>query len=151
MPRKGKGSKLTGSGAPAGPPVTPVDAPYGEGERALESQRTMPVPAGPPGLPPGSLGAPGGGGGSAPPAVDPRARLQAALQAMSAMRPPRGLTAPSERPSEPLTAGMSMGPGGGPELLRTGNRVTRTFRLLAEVSADPRFAELAEASAARGR
>jgi hypothetical protein len=66
------------------------------------------------------------------------------------MRPATPLMAPTQRPLEPLTVGMASGPGGGPELLRTGDRVARTFRLLADLSGDARFVELAESAAARG-
>lgn len=75
----------------------------------------------------------------------------AALQSAERMRPPEPLTAPTKRPTEPLQVGMARGPGGGPEMLRTGPRVARTFRLLADVTGEARYRDLAEIAAARGR
>lgn len=57
----------------------------------------------------------------------------------------------SKRPGEPLTAGMRIGAGPGPEVLRTGSRAARTFRQLAQVTGNARFAELAELAAQRAR
>jgi hypothetical protein len=70
---------------------------YGEGERALESQRRMPVPdrAGPA----EAMGGGGGGGG--------QPDIAAALAQAQAMAPPAPITSqPSARPGEDLTAGM---------------------------------------------
>jgi hypothetical protein len=157
VPRKGTGSK-TLTGAPAQRPVAPRGQPYGEGERALESQRRTPVPSGPPPVPGMTASAPGGGtggSGSAAGGPDPallqQMRMQAALQAAGKMKPPRSLYADTQRPSEPITAGMAMGPGPGPEVIRTGDRVARTFRMLADVTGDPRFQELADLASRRGR
>lgn len=94
-----------------------------------------------------------GGGGPPPtggPPQDPRQRLAMALQSMQRMAPPQGLTAPTQRPMDPITSGMPFGPGPGPDALRTGDRVSRTLRLLADVSGDPGFSDLADL-AARGR
>lgn len=145
MPR----ARKTASGAPASPPRPAVGVPYGEGERRIESQRRTPVPAGPPPAPGGASGGSPGGSTSGPPG-DPRLRFQAALAAAQKMSPGVPLTAPTQRPLEPIHVGMANGPGGGPEVLRTGDRVARTFRLLADVSGDARFAEWAETAAARG-
>lgn len=75
----------------------------------------------------------------------------AGLAAAQKMRPPSSLYAPSERPSEPLTAGLPIGAGPGPEVIRTGDRVARTFRLMADVTGNPRFEELADLAARQGR
>lgn len=148
MPRKGPGSKRTQSGAPAATPAPMVNAPYGEGERAIESQRRTPVPdysqgtaaAGPPGAPPSA------------PAPAPGDRLQAALLAAKGMAPPTNLlTMPTQRPGEPITSGLRIGAGPGPEVLHSGDRAVRTLRMLAEVTADPSFANLAELAAQRNR
>src|SRR5262245_16634982 len=125
MPRKGIGSKGKSlpSGAPASAPVVPPGQTYGEGERQLESQRRMPVPAGPPPAPGGSA-TPSGPGGSAPPAPAEQPlqqRMARALMAAQGMRGSQSLYSPSQRPSEPITTGMAMGAGAGPEALRTGD------------------------------
>jgi hypothetical protein len=73
------------------------------------------------------------------------------MQAVQAMNPGQGLYAPTQRPSEPITTGMSIGAGAGPEALRTGDRVARTLRLLADVSGDARFSELADVAARQGQ
>jgi hypothetical protein len=46
---------------------------------------------------------------------------------------------------------MATGPGPGPEVLRNGDRVARTFRLLAEVTGDAAFSDLYEQALMRGR
>jgi hypothetical protein len=149
VPRKGRGSKRppTQSGAPAQTPRTPVDAPYGEGERAIESQRRTPLP---------NYSAeptnPGPAGASGPPPMAPADRLQAALMAAKGMAPPTNLlTEPTQRPQEPITSGLNIGPGPGTEVLASGDRAVRTLRMLAEVTADAGFANLAELAAQRNR
>lgn len=145
MPRKRK----TASGAPAATPVPPVDAPYGEGERAIESQRRTPIPdySGPAGAT-----VPAGAGATPPAPQSPADQLQAALMAAKGMAPPTNLlTTPTQRPNEPVTAGLNLGAGPGPEVLSTGDRAVRTLRMLAEVTADPSFAQLAELAAQRTR
>lgn len=73
------------------------------------------------------------------------------MQAAGKMRPPTSLYAATQRPSEPLTAGLPVGPGAGPEVVRTGDRVTRTFRMMADITGDPRFQQLADLASRRGR
>lgn len=148
MPRKGKGSKRqpTLSGAPAQAPVGPVDSTYGEGERAIESQRRTPLPnySGPP-----AASGPAGAGPSTPPQ---QGGLEAAMAAAAGMAPPtNALTSPTMRPGEPVTAGLRLGAGPGPEVLSSGDRAVRTLRMLADVTADAGFAHLAELAAQRGR
>lgn len=98
-----------------------------------------------------------GPGGSGPisngpdPAMLQQLRMASALQAAQRMRPPTSLYAPTQRPGEPITAGMSLGPGPGPEVTRTGDRVARTYRLIADITGDPKFSQLADLAAARGR
>ena len=77
--------------------------------------------------------------------------MQGGLRAAARMRPQTSLYAPTQRPSEPITAGMPLGAGPGPEAIRTGDRVARTFRLIADVTGDPRFEELADLAIRRGR
>lgn len=104
MPRA---KKSTLSGAPAGTAIAPVGVPYGEGERRIEAQRRMPVPdfasTGAPALSTGGTGG-GGAAGGEPPAD----RFAQAIAAAQGMAPPKGLLSmPSQRPGEPLQAGMA--------------------------------------------
>jgi hypothetical protein len=110
MPR----AKKTLSGAPAGAATTPVGVPYGEGERRIEAQRRMPVPDfARTGGPVPTTG--GTGGGEAAGGEPPADRFAQALAAAQQMAPPEGLLSqPTQRPMEPLQAGMapSEHPGG---------------------------------------
>lgn len=145
MPRKRK----TISGADAAPARPAVGVPYGEGERRLESQRRTPLPAGPPPSPgAGSTGGISSGPGSGPPGPgSQQMRMLAALQAAQGMKPPTSVFSATERPAEPLSTGLPIGPGAGPEIIRSGDRVAQTFRLLADVTGDPRFEDLADLAA----
>lgn len=124
----------------AQPAQAPTGMPYGEHQASIESQRAVPLAQVTPIPQTGSA-----------PSEDPQARIAAAIAAARRMRPPQPLTGPSRRPMEPITAGMPMGAGPGPEVLRTGDRTVRTLRLLADVTGDPSFAELADKASLRGR
>jgi hypothetical protein len=131
-----------------------VDGVYGTGERALEAQRRMPVPDLAPqasGLAAAPTGPSMGGAAPAPGPTSPADRLTAAMALLGRMSPGRSLEAPSERPGEPLTAGMALGPGPGPEVLRPGDRATQSLRMLASFSDDPGLAELADLAERMGR
>jgi hypothetical protein len=87
---------------------------YGEGERSIESQRRMPVPdfAGGGSAPTTGGTDTGGGAAGGGEATD---RFAQALAAAQQMAPPEGLLSmPTQRPMEPLQAGMapSATPGG---------------------------------------
>lgn len=146
MPRRRKPAPSPGNqgGYGAQPAQAPTGMPYGDRQATIESQQALPmaqvVPTG---------GTNGAGGAPEPP--NAAQRLQAAVQAARRMRPPTPLTGPSQRPLEPLTAGMATGPGPGPEVLRTGDRVARTYKLLSELTGDAAFAELYEKALMRGR
>lgn len=143
MPRRRKPAPAPGNtgGYAAQPAAAPTGMPYGAHQASVESQQNLPlaqvVPA-------------GGTGGPAPEAPNAAQRLAAAVAAARRVRPPTPLTGPSQRPMEPLTAGMATGPGPGPEVLRNGDRVARTMKLLAEVTGDAGFNELFEKSLMRG-
>lgn len=68
---------------------------YGEGKALQETQQAAPMAA----------------------AVKPRISGASAVSAMQNMPPITPLTAPTERPDEPITAGMPFGAGPGPEAL----------------------------------
>lgn len=142
MPRKRRPAPAPGNqgGYGAQPAAAPTGMPYGEHQASIESQQALPMAQ-----------VNGAGGGPTGPPQDPAQRLQMAVEAARRMRPPAPLTGPSQRPMEPITAGMASGPGPGPEVLRTGDRVARTFKLLAEVTGDATFDQLYEQSLMRGR
>lgn len=102
MPR----GKKTLSGAPASAPTTPVGVPYGEGERRVEAQRRMPVRDFAGGGSAPTTGGAGAGGGAAG-GGEATDRFAQALAAAQEMAPPEGLmTTPTQRPMEPLQAGL---------------------------------------------
>ena len=70
---------------------------YGEGRALMEAQQGAPMAAAP----------------------QPRVSGAPAAAAVKNLPPITPLTAPSERPNEPLTAGMPFGAGPGPEVLGT--------------------------------
>lgn len=68
------------------------------------------------------------------------------LERAKAMQGRAGLlTRPTERPNEPITAGLSTGPGPGPSVMqaRTGTPTGDTMRRLSALTGDPYLAELA--------
>jgi hypothetical protein len=91
--------------SPKVPTIVPKGAQYGQRQALETSQRVLPPAAGSPGQP-------------AP--VGPSATPQGPPGAPQAMGGPVNLPAfnrPSERPGEPTTHGLPIGPGGGPEVL----------------------------------
>lgn len=144
MPRRKKPpSPETMGGYAAQPLDTPTGQGYGEAKAAIDSQRAAPLPV----VPQAGAGAAAPSPAGAPPA--PGGGLDRALQLAGLMSSPPPLTAPSTRPREPFTAGMAMGPGPGPEVLRTGDRVARTLSRMASITGDPGLVELAERAQVR--
>lgn len=82
-------------------PQAPTGLPYGDRAKLIAAQRA--VPAGPAPAP-----MPGPGVGSPPPS-----QLPAAGPAPGELP----FTGPTQRPGEPVTAGLPVGPGPGPEVL----------------------------------
>lgn len=104
MPRKAKGQRTDLNRPTQAVKVAPSQQ-YGQGAQQIAAQKAIPlpnsapIPTGPPpqAMPPG------------PPAqVAPPSPMLGDLGA---------LDRPTDRPSEPLTAGMSIGTGGGPDTL----------------------------------
>ena len=144
MPRK---AKPTISGAPA-QPVGPVAGQnYGAGVQQMALQQAMPAPdvraAGaaapaPTDQPPAPV---------APEGPSDAERFQQAMQAAQAATPEVGLlTRPPERPDEPVTHGLPIGAGAGPEVLamRRGTPTGDQLRRLTQLTGDPLFARLAD-------
>lgn len=120
------------------PTRTPTGGTYGSGVAAERAQRAAPLPQAQP---------PNAAGGQPVMAPNPRDRFAEALQAAKDMPfEDVPISARSERPMEPVTAGLPIGPGPGPEVLgRTGApSVSDTLQRLADVTGDQEVAALAE-------
>lgn len=126
-------------GRPARQPVrAPTGMGYGERKQLVDQQRAAPLP------------------GSQPvvaPRQDPQQeRLGQGIEQARAMpfdEVPIG--APTQRPAEPLTAGVAVGPGPGPEALgfNKASRVASTFQAIADATGDSEVARLAEIAQAQ--
>lgn len=77
-------------------PKAPTGLPYGEHKQLVDAQHAVPLP---------NVGAAPAAGGVLPAQGTPPALGD--------------FTRPTERPTEPVTAGLSVGPGPGPEALQT--------------------------------
>lgn len=121
------------------PPTAPTGQPYGDRGEQIAAQQAVPM-----GPPPDAAGPP-----AARQAMDPMAAAQA-------MTMPTPISAPSERPNEPITAGLPIGPGLGPEAvpmmpkMRRG-QISQTLELLADASGDPGYSELAALAQREGK
>lgn len=82
-------------------PAAPKGQEYGEAGTQISNQQIQPI-----------AGAPGGAG-------RPRTSVSGGQQQMAGMEPGQipSLSDPSVAPNEPITAGLPMGPGPGPEAL----------------------------------
>lgn len=147
MPRTAKRNR-TMSGAPAQPIGAVPGQIYGAGVEQMELQRAMPAPnlaQGPTATPVAPSPAPAPVEAAAPPPSFDQVLMQA-----QGLREQTGILGqPTARPQEPVTAGLSRGPGGGPEMLQMqrGTPAGDAMRRLSAATGDPFFAELA----ARGR
>jgi hypothetical protein len=126
----------------------PVQAPtgqaYGQAGQQQASQRAIPLPQR---QAPTVSGAPTGPQQQAAPpagqAAGPQDLLQVATEFDPGITP---LTAPSERMHEPVTAGLSLGPGPGPDIFSQPARANRSadvLTALAQASGNDAFLELA--------
>lgn len=137
MPRRGQGSKIPkdAPGAPNRPAVPVVDAPaeqHGQRQQLVEAQRDAP-----PGRPPTET----------PPGNPLEAAIGAATQGLG---PSVGLAAPSD--GRPITSGLPIGPGPGPEALfsqRRSKTAEQLERLAFELD-DPDLMEMATLARQRG-
>ena len=96
MPRKARPNRTD---MLAQPVKAPTGGKYGAAKQLQQAQQAVPLPQA--GMTP-----------AAPP-VD----MQQAMASAQAFQMPMGLTAPTTNPNEPLTHGLAMGPGAGPEVL----------------------------------
>lgn len=91
-------------------PAVPDGLPYGERKQLETSMSAVPIGSGPAPAPP----SPGPGAAGAP----DQAALMGALQQY---QPPAGdLLGDTQRPGEPVTAGLATGPGAGPDAVAQG-------------------------------
>ena len=138
MPR----NRRTISGQAAQPIGAVAGQQYGAGVEQMAMQRAMPAPQ-VAGAGQGAPGAPAPAPGGAP----PRINMAELMQRAQALQPATGLLpAPTNRPNEPVTAGLSRGPGPGPEALavRRGSPAGEMLRRLSAETGDPMFARLAD-------
>lgn len=136
MPRKRK----TYSGEPAQNVKSVPGQRYGEGVEQAALQRAMPAPdlqASAPAAAPAGAVAPVA-------APTPGAAWAAQLAAARSTAGAGLMNAPTGRPAEPVTAGMALGPGPGPEMLRpVAQTSTRAFfEQVSRLTGNPYFAEL---------
>lgn len=121
---------------------------YGAAQAQAEAQRAVPM-APQPSPVPGA--APPPGPGATPPPLPSGAPAQAPI-APGAFGP---IDRPTERPHEPVTAGIASGAGPGPEVLptaaqMTGNTLSSTLAQLAQQSNSPAIRALAMHAQAAG-
>lgn len=143
MPRTAKRPK-TMSGAPAQPIGAVPGQMYGAGVEQMQLQRAMPAPNLAQGPVAGPAGPPPAGPATAGPA--PAQGFDAALAMAQGMRDQTGLLQqPTARPDEPITAGLTRGPGPGPEVLamQQGTPAGDALRRISAQTGDPFFADLA--------
>ncbi len=113
------------------PVSAPTGLPYGDRAKLIAAQRAVPMGSAPPAAP-----SPAGGGGSSPPPAAP------------SPGPAPGtlpFTGPTQRPAEPVTAGLPLGPGPGPEAL-TMNQANPNDPLMMAVAALDQLGDTADAA-----
>lgn len=128
MPR-GKNKDPYSGGQPNGqqPVRVPTGRPYGEAQKIEQAQRDVPLPQAP--------------------QVDP---IAAATEAAAPIDfGLGGLFAETQRPEEPVTAGLPVGPGPGPVDVPQ-SRLAMTLDRVAEATGDPWVAQLAQRARNRG-
>lgn len=129
-------------------PSAPNKQAYGQRGDQMAAQKSMPLPkvdnAIPQGggAPPSPMSAPAAGGPSAAPEGGD-------LMAMASQFDPgiTPLTDPTQRPGEPVTAGLTQGAGPGPEIFSNPGRARRaaeSMELMAQVTGDDEFLRMAE-------
>lgn len=124
---------------------------YGAAQQQAQAQQQIPLPDNatqtPPSMTPSPVQAPGGGE-AAPPEED-------IMEMLRQLTPTTGLYSPTERPNEPITAGLPFGDGPGPESIAPffqlrRNAAADTLEALAQFTGDSVLAQLAQVSRQRG-
>lgn len=132
MPRAkkpgGSGNRTDLLAAPTQPIQVATGLPYGQHQQLAQEQAAVPLGGGP---------------------INPVAQAMPAAQEHNFT--PVDLFGPTNRPNEPVTAGLSVGPGPGPEVLHgPSSKPSDTFDMLALQTGDPAMADLAQAARVRG-
>lgn len=122
-------------------PQAPNSQAYGQRGDQISAQQAMPLPQSDP-LPPAQ-------------APQPASPTDPDLMAMAQQFDPgiTPLSAPTQRPGEPVTAGLSMGAGPGPEIFSSPARAQRSadvLDMIAQSSGDDRMAQMAARIRANG-
>ncbi len=126
MPRKSR--KQPGASGGAYPnrtdltqPISvPTGLPYGERQELVQAQQQAPLPQQAQGID------------------------QAVQAAQAHQFQPVGLSAPTQRPNEPIQHGLPSGPGAGPEVLQPMTGASSSLQQLAATSGSPAIAAMAE-------
>lgn len=148
MPRKAKRT----AGGYAAQPATPVAGQrYGEAVKQHDLMAQMPTPnvqAGVGALPQSPVQQAVAQAQPQPQGQQQAASPEQLSQIAAAMRSQTGLFDQTSRPGEPVTAGLPVGPGAGPEAMnmRRGSPVAATIAELARLTGDGWLAELAQRS-----
>jgi hypothetical protein len=145
MARKRK----TQTGADALPVQSVSGRRYGEGPESAALQRSLPAPAAATPAPPPPVGQPVADGSASGQGAPPPSRAAQFAAALAAAQNTQGaglLRQPTALPDQPVTAGLSTGPGAGPEILPAPNSppIGRFWRELSRITGDPFYAELAD-------
>ncbi|MCB1900740.1 MAG: hypothetical protein KDH16_15695 [Rhodocyclaceae bacterium] len=146
MPR----TRKTQDGRPAQPMREVPGQVYGASVQQQALAQTMPLPQ-QQGAPAVAAAPVPTAGAAGTPQPQPPLDFSQIIAAGAAMRDQTGLLhRPSMRPNEPLTAGLSRGPGPGPEILgaRRGTPSGDLLRRLTQQTGDPMFARLADQAGA---
>lgn len=138
MPRKRK----TQSGAPAqSVPDSVPGVRYGEGVEHQQLAQT---------LPPADARAASPTAGAPAPAPAPAMPMSPGDVMAGLQDAPLGMLTSTQRPKEPITAGLATGPGPGPSALRKGTTpLARTLANLAERTGNEQYAILARKAGLR--
>lgn len=143
MPRRAKTQQA--------PQAAPGQA-YGENQDQIQAQHIIPLPdnlatpAPSAQAPQATTAGPVAGHGPVPTETDPIAALMAAAKGTPAPGPP--INAPTDRPDEPLTAGVGSGPGPGAPPPGTVSKaqaqnVADTYLMLAQITGNQGYRTLA--------
>lgn len=112
-PRSNRTDRLTPEAPTAAPNQT-----YGEAGQQIAAQRAIPI-SGAPTVAPQAPSAPASSGPpTAPQGAPGSSDLMSIAQAHNGPGNSLALNRPTERPNEPVTHGLPVGPGGGPEALQ---------------------------------
>lgn len=146
MPRK----RETQSGASALAVASTAGVRYGEGQQYSQLQSNLPSPnnradsAPPAGTSTAAPTSPG-----VPPSLPPEAAAAAYTRPTMPLPEPGLLLAPTNRPTEPVTTGLRLGPGAGPSALSIDTMESPTGKLmrdLSRITGRQAFADLARKS-----